>query len=443
MFSARYKKILRDFIDSYKHLPEQGTPKWAAERMKTIGGSEIGTVEGTNYYGKGRKGEGELIAGKIGISKFNKNVWMRMGNLYEDIVRQYGEKVFETTIYETGCIPGRQGKSGEVIQTFSPDGLGVTNVKQLIEYFGTAFPEVGDYLRSLEDDYNISLFEFKAPGARIPLGYWEPKTKGYHSQVLDGLDTIPIVNFGIYIDAVIRRCSLYNLGKNPVWNPASHMQKQKDLGEAQMCGFIGVYKSGITRRYNEEDPDLDNYIQELFKTPPRSEDFTLWLSAAKRGAEYFKAPQPDLIDFGLCDNDTFERMLINVVDTKCWSMYHSKLYLPGDKELFGELDKFEEDYNAIGLVPWKLFNAEIIPVIPQPGYVGGLMNDIERIITTVKTLLTFEPSERAEEFYKLYPECKPRYRKIPTTTTVPTQTSTIKSTPIISRELLSIFNSMS
>lgn len=414
MSKEKYTRILLDYLEKYKHLPDQGSLEWINSRKQTIGGSEIGTIAGTNYYGKGDKGIGDLVANKIGLKPFVKNIWMRMGNLCEDIVRQYAELVFDTNIYETGCIPGRTNSNDEVVQTFSPDGLGVTEIEKVIDYFRDSYPDVEKYLRSMSDDYNISLFEFKAPGCRIPLDGWESKTEGYHSQVLDGLDTIPIVSFGIYVDAVIRRCSLYNLGHNQVWNPVSYMQKMRDLGSAQYCGFIGIYHvEGNASAYkpNEEDPDLDDYIKELFKNKPSSEDFRSWLQSAQRGANYFKAQEPDLIDFGACDYGQFESMLINVVDKKCWGMYHSKLYKPGDANLFEELGIFEDTYNAIGYVPWKLFNVEIIPVIPQVGFVDNLMDKISEVIENIKYINgngNEEEFEIQERFYELYPQCKSR-----------------------------------
>lgn len=409
----KYDLILADFLKKYKYLPEQGSAEWLKSRKFTIGGSEIGTIAGTNYYGKGRKGIGNLVSNKLGLTPFRKNTWMRMGNLYEDIVRQYAESVFSTNIYETGCIPGRKGSDGDVIQTFSPDGLGVTCVAQLIEYFGEAYPEVEAYLQKL-DEYNITLFEFKAPGSRIPINMWEEKTAGYQSQVLDGLDTIEIVNFGIYVDAVIRRCSLYNLGSNPVWNPGTCYQKLKDLGEAMLCGFIGIYTTNpddTSYKPNEEDPDLDKYIKEIFNKRPTAEDFRSWLASANKGADYFKAPQPDLIDFGECNMSTFENMLVKVVDERKWKMYHSKLYSPNDLALFEELSTFESTYNAIGFVPWKMFNAEILPIVPQPGYVDNLIDEIEDVIKQLKELDILDLSEREEKFYELYPECRSKSRK--------------------------------
>lgn len=417
MLKAKYNKILADYLADFKYLPEQGSEEWLKGRKYTVGGSEIGAIAGTDSYKKGRRGLGELVASKLGVKAFSKNIWMRMGNLFEDVVRQYAEMVFDTNIYETGCIPGRKNENGETIQTFSPDGLGVTNVGKILKAF-PAHPDVEEYLHTLED-YNISLFEFKAPGSRIPIDCWEPKTKGYHSQVLDGLDTIPIASFGIYVDAVVRRCSLYNLGKNPIWNPASYMQKMKDLGNPMYCGFIGIYRAeGNTTEYHpeEEDSDFDEYIEELFSRRPSVEEFTTWLLAAQKGAEYFKAQSPNFIDFGDCDNRTFSSMLINVVDKKTWKMYHSRLYKPDDDGLFDELQEFKSTYETIGVVPWKLFNAEIIPVVPEPGYVDNLMGQIGELINDIKYIAEAETDDIFDErFSEKYPEYKrkPRVKSNP------------------------------
>lgn len=403
------KERLNTFIESFKHLPDQGSKEWLAGRRYTIGGSEIGTLNGTNYYGKGNKGISSLIAQKLGLNPFNKNTWMRMGNLYEDVVRKYTELIFKTNIEETGCIPGRKNAEGEVIQTFSPDGLGVVETKRLVEYF-SAYLDVEEYLKNI-GEYCISLFEFKAPGARFPKDHWEDKTLGYHSQILDGLDTIPIVSFGIYVDVVIRRCSLYNLGSNPIWNSGTKYQKIKDLGNPMYCGFVGIYsEKSKSRDYVEEDIDLQKYIDNLCKFRPHSADFRQWLSAAQKGADYFKAPDTVLKDFGDCSVREFENMLMDLIDNKKWKMYHSNLYHNDDiVSLLDELDDFESNHIAIGIVPWKMFHAEIIPVIPQPGFVDNLMPKIEEVIENIKHIANSEAPE--EELRIFYPEA-PIYKKI-------------------------------
>lgn len=117
-------KVLDEFIKEHENLSIQGTEEWKAERRFAIGGSEIGKI-------KQNKSLKDLIKGKIGLTEFLGNIHTRMGNLNEDYIRFYMESLLNTLIYETGSIPGVRGKDGQPIQRYSPDGLGVVDLREI------------------------------------------------------------------------------------------------------------------------------------------------------------------------------------------------------------------------------------------------------------------------------------------------------------------------
>ena len=163
------QKLLLDFLDKYRYLPAQGSEEWLAQRLESIGGSEMGTVCGVNKYSKVKT----LISQRLGLTKrFSGNVWTRMGNLYENITAMYMEYCLKARIHETGSIPGLRDPQGKVIQAFSPDGLTVASAFELDNIIPPQFKHgpLEEFLidAKANNPWLITLLEFKAPGRRIP-----------------------------------------------------------------------------------------------------------------------------------------------------------------------------------------------------------------------------------------------------------------------------------
>ena len=94
-------ELLHNFINKYKYLPIQGSAEWLKSRSETIGGSEISTILGLNPYQNVK----QLIKQKTGLTTFKKAPPLWFGNIFEYILQQYTEYIFDTKIYETGSIP--------------------------------------------------------------------------------------------------------------------------------------------------------------------------------------------------------------------------------------------------------------------------------------------------------------------------------------------------
>jgi predicted phage-related endonuclease len=132
------KRTLFEFLEQNKHLPEQGSIEWLKSRSETIGGSEISTILNINKYQSIK----QLILQKTGLNIFKKAPPLWFGNIFEYILQQYVEKLYDTTIYETGSIPYKKSK----LIKYSPDGLAVIKLNKLKKLF-------------TEDDLNNKIFK--------------------------------------------------------------------------------------------------------------------------------------------------------------------------------------------------------------------------------------------------------------------------------------------
>jgi hypothetical protein len=221
--NTTWKKILRAYICYFKYLPKQGTEQWLKLRIHTVGGSEIATVIGENPY----QGVKDFVGGKLGIKayRFEGNEATRWGKMFEPVFRFFVESLFSNKIYETGSIPGYRDNRNIVIQSYSPDGLGITSVARIgkmiditsEKYVGVKASEdpkfhnikteaTRNYQQSKNPDDRrfITLFEFKCP----LYGRIDGSVPGnYISQPMAGLCTIPIAKMALFMQGIYRRCT--------------------------------------------------------------------------------------------------------------------------------------------------------------------------------------------------------------------------------------------
>lgn len=162
------------FMYHYRNLPAQQSQQWLDERAYIIGGSEISAVLGNSAYGTLKS----VALSKLGIKKFHGNVCTKWGVSFEPVVTAIIEKELNTKVRSSGSISGMH-QNGVYIQTYSPDGLCVV-------------------------ENNIVLLEIKSPYSRIPDNNIP---KEYIDQILLGLGTISIADYGLFVDACFRTCS--------------------------------------------------------------------------------------------------------------------------------------------------------------------------------------------------------------------------------------------
>ena len=213
----RGETALRAFISGYDHLPPQGSAKWLAGRKFSIGGSEMGTIAGRNPY----KNIRELIEGHLGITTFDGNINTYWGTILENMVLMILEKRWNCKIYETGSLPGSVPG-----QNYSPDGL--------------------VYLDFLN---KTVLIEIKSAARRVANG---KIPRMYKPQICTGLDTIPLADMGLFVDAMFRRCSKNHLTFDgpdaKKYDISMHPDKPVD-NPISLC-LIGIHEEMYSSSYD-------------------------------------------------------------------------------------------------------------------------------------------------------------------------------------------------
>lgn len=357
------KQLLSKFIEQFKHLPTQRSKQWLDDRKFSIGGSEMGVIAGYNPY----KSLRDLVENHLGITVFNGNINTYWGSILEDLVTVILEKKWNCKIYETGSLPGAIPK-----QKYSPDGL--------------------VYLEFLD---KIILIEIKSAARRVADG---KIPRMYKPQVYTGLDTIPIADMGLFVDALFRRCSVIDLEFTPRYDTEIH--PNKPLGIPMALCLICIYETTYTTNY---DPLKTKY------------------SKGKR----------EWIDAGKCCLDDLEFLLKDTTEQKLRFFMPSFVDTDVDsntqiQKMFDEFNDFTlvHNYEPVAIMPLKLFKMELIPVeknswkkvynrktgsweIPEEvsdkNYVQTHQETIEKVISQIKQLDGLDPDEQLRELDKLYP----------------------------------------
>lgn len=236
------KRQLKAFLDFYYYLDPQGSTGWKLGRLG-IGGSEMSVITGENENKDFRGLIGEK--GCLPEYVFTGSIATRWGNIFEPVLNQYIAYHLNTEIYETGSIPGLiRRKNGDPIQKYSPDGLAIVHKNDYAriinetsrKYFDTDASNDAEFTNLPEE--LILLFEFKNPYMRLPKGIVK---QDYIAQPKTGMCTIPITDATLFVDGVIRKCSIedFNLGHYYDWklNPKS---RKLNYDKCIACGFIGI-----------------------------------------------------------------------------------------------------------------------------------------------------------------------------------------------------------
>lgn len=318
-FNYKTKKSdeLIKFFNRNDDLPKQGTKEWLKARLKHIGGSEISSVTGNNPYSNKQK----LIKAKAGITPYKKNHFMLWGTMFEDVLRRTVEIIEDLYILETGSIVGDYG------QAYSPDGVCYDPI----------------------EDKTI-LYEFKCPltriqGDKIPIHYKD--------QVLLGLDTIDICEEGRYIEAMIRRCPLLDVGFTNYYTADLSKSGFIDFGDAIATGIIGIYS--------------------------------------------FTPYDYNIMDYGESDPKYFLSMMYNIINGTYNYYIQEPIVNPklakqkNDISLFKQLNSFDKfcernKVYKVGIIPYKIFPFKVHLVEHQKDFAKNLEEDMKYVIEEVAKL---------------------------------------------------------
>ena len=369
------KKVLMDFVEKYKHLPDQRSKEWLDDRKLHIGGSEISTIVGHNPYKSIRC----LVENHLGLTTFTGNINTYWGTILENIVVSILEKKLKCKIYETGSLPG-------VIdaQKYSPDGLA--------------------YLDFLDI---IILLEIKCAARRIADGR---VPRMYKPQIYTGLDTVKIADIGLFVDALFRRCSIEEFSFSEKYDTTIH--PDKPLGHPLALCMVCIYYQYNEQLHDQNNNQLNNYT--LLKQ------------------KYGKA-NDEYIDAGSCCNIDLEFLLKGASDNTLdcfFPEFIDNVYTP-EKKIRTMLSSFirftdEKNYTPIAVLPLKLFKLELVPVerfgwrkvydrktrtwiLPPErkndtkSYIQTHEKLINTVVDQIKKLDSMSPEDQIRELNKMYP----------------------------------------
>jgi hypothetical protein len=399
---------VREFIKLNCNLAPQGSEEWLKTRQSIIGGSELSILINKNPYTT----IADLVASKCNLLPFSGNVIAtKWGNIFEEVTRNIVQMIYlpdipltEECIYETGSLEG-------VIphHRFSPDGLTVL-VKRMPN---------GDFVPT------IVLLEFKSPLSTIPNKNIPPH---YLPQVLAGMCDIDMVEAGLFVNAVFRKCTLDQFGNNSQYNQKFHKSDEKKkiiLDDPIAIGIIGFYQTSdqIKKVFDMRKYESEIYIRcdDSSDDEPQQDD----------SIESKIFNNDNIIDIGeLDDTETlfiFENVMKKNISMEYFApnIYMDRLApnLPNDivhypndiisyKTYESNPTKFIERFNKLcykkgvtplGFLPWKLFMVDFISVDKIPLYIykfAPLINDVIKIIQEICEVDDLD--ERMARYKKYY-----------------------------------------
>jgi hypothetical protein len=430
------EQILNNFLKKNSNLATQGSLEWHEIRKYNIGGSEMSIITGDNPYQK----IDDLIAQKIGFTKFNGNLATRWGNLFEPLTQKIAEILFDIdNIKETGSLQG-----SVEYQRYSPDGIGIVKMKCSDEYIET-------------EEYCTVLFEYKAPFTSIPDGKIPIH---YKPQVKTGLCSIPFIDFAIFINNMYRKCNFDMLGNNKDYDTNFHNKDIKskiEIEEPLAYGIILFYQTELQKKQfsakyckvkdiisydSESDSESDSEdgsdssndkMNILFNNMNNNKISEVALY------KYFNdlntGKNIKVKDFGNSNYFEFNDLMllydeklisVNYLDPNILPKYNENDFIKHQEKKYKFdnpeiiLKNYKEiinkninnasgipDYNILGFLPWKLFKSDIIYQARELGYVKKYKDRIINTISILREINSVDDiTDKINIFKKYFPKSK-------------------------------------
>jgi hypothetical protein len=395
----------------------QHDPGWDLARLRRIGGSSLGTIQGLNRFSN----IGKLIGERIGIYKFVGGIPLQWGNLFEEVIKQFVE-------HDRGCEILGEDLYVECHSdmSYSPDGLAVMDIideymfeeetyvdtptgrEKRVEMVVTEVPKTA-----------IVLAEFKCPYSRLPNG---AVPESYVSQVKMGLELLEVASVGLYAEGVFRRCTWEQLGNNPLFD---RTLVPKSSGRLPLAyGIIGFYIDKVALdayiAKTRVDPHKITPEQLIEKTRKLITEYKEhYVEAGNETNEYMSN------DLGESPPDLF-KLIMDAYDSKIIKVWYGKI-TPVDANIVSSNGKAtpddiakkleqlnidspqytEEDgaqlaneslsaytefcttnkYTNLGILPWKLFRVDYHFIQKENNYLKPWIPKIQEIIGVISKCL--------------------------------------------------------
>lgn len=313
----------------------QHSDAWHVARTTTIGGSSISTIMGLNPF----ETIASLVSGRCKMSSFDGSIMTEWGNIFEPLICSWVSIKYNTTIRADKFFISNGNLS------YSPDGLCIIDGK-------------------------VVLLEFKCPFMRIP-GKTPPKY--YVPQVKMGLEMIPITEYGLFVEAIYRKCAWVDLiADNTIYEVFDRQKSIGDIDTVLDYGFVGFYFADNVRNA-VPNSILRDYL-----------------------GQYGTYSVPgDIHDLSDITTQLFEKIIM----CKGIKKFYSTTALQCDNgnipvDMLGEVSKFEQcvTYGTdtgvtgqlLGVLPWKLISIKETIIDKTPEYLVPWMekiNDVTQCIT--------------------------------------------------------------
>jgi len=340
----------------------------------------------------------DVVAAKAGLSEFGGNTACRWGTFFEGVIERFVALDCGTTLRGTDVsVPAPPGSALEGLHANSPDGYCVVELlpggdgeEPRLRTGGG--PGGGGRPAAV-------LLEFKCPLSRRPTG---SVPRHYLPQLWSGLALSPLAEYGLFVDAVFRKCPLRDLGASPLYD-TRFPPRRNGAPETPDPRWAGAVAWGFTAVY----------------APFVSEEGAL-VDYARAGAELawgaLGAPPPagpgaaaDPVDFGECGAELFEKALA-CVDEGGFVVEHvgPRTYaqqgvpLDSGREV-GEALRAQEaappGRYLLGVIPWKLLEVDYVFVERREGFLREIRPLVGEALAAAKAVREApDPSEAFRAF---------------------------------------------
>ena len=413
-------KLLNDFIEEHKNLPEQGTSEWLDGRIYRIGGSEISTILGKNKY----QTKEDLVKSHVGLKPFTGFFATFWGSILEEALRDHINKIYKCNIIETGSIPHKIHKT----IAYSPDGIAIVET----EYVKHILDET---MIDHSHDHSIILFEFKCPYSRVPTG---DVPEHYIDQPRLGMEVIDICESSIFIEAVYKLSSFNNLIYNNLYNISYHKDKEILINNPINYGILVLYYNNKESNINNtKEVSLDDLIGEDLNESNLIDEIEFEINRLKYDIKC-KIKDKEVYDLSSIQTPyIINKILAGCAckERKCFQVDYELQYTYNqenfnkdkyitkfnNKSLINNLTnninkKINElnnkDKNVFGILPYKLFNLYINPIKKEKNMLNEVViNNINMIVDIIKLCKDKDLQEKEKIIEKQFPRTRRNRKK--------------------------------
>lgn len=370
------KKLIKWIKELEGYLPVQGSKQWKLEKTRTIGGTDIGKV---------RKSKKDIVCRKTGMRPRIDALPMLMGTCLEEITQLCTSIVARSRIYDApGNIPSCEVKG----KTYSPDGFGITKMIQ-----------DGDVAKFL-----TVLYEFKTMWTRIPKQGIVPNN--YIPQIKSGLSDLPITDIGVFSECFFRLCPWEAMldSESLEYNETLHV-KDMPYEDVLMDGFMVFYRKDNNNMSFDQERTFNSFITEASRTGGPDGPFDWGIEGNKNNLfSLFMLKKCEKIEMFSSTVNTYPKNFERVewVEEQKRTVPHFAVdHKKSLKRIMGHIE--EKDYIFMGVMPWKLFEINMVTVEKEVGYTKQFEEDIIEVLAEINELNDIEDvEERYKEYNKRY-----------------------------------------